>query len=156
MELGLQPAYGRLQGQIKRETIDLRKRASGWRFASAVTRKRPSLNRASLSWFKRRSQLRGGWGRRPQDDAPRTEAGTLGATSCCQLDPSHPALVTREDPRVESCLIPCESSFPLSRLPRQSGPPDPGVGRDCLHAGFQHGKPDNVTPSVQRNWVRSA
>ncbi|MGZ3302442.1 MAG: MFS transporter [Isosphaeraceae bacterium] len=27
---------------------------------------------------------------------------------CCQLDPSHPAaLVTREDPGVEPCLIPC-------------------------------------------------
>ena len=46
MELRLQPAYGRPQGQIKRETIEQQKRASGWRFASVVTRKRPSLNRA--------------------------------------------------------------------------------------------------------------
>jgi len=31
------------------------------------------------AWFKRRSQLRGGWGRRPKGDAPRSEAGALGA-----------------------------------------------------------------------------
>src|SRR5271157_4276241 len=29
-----------------------------------------------------------------------------GLASCCQLDPSHPALVTRQDPGVEPCLIP--------------------------------------------------
>src|SRR5271165_3089883 len=29
-----------------------------------------------------------------------------GLARCCQLDPSHPALVTREDPGVEPCLIP--------------------------------------------------
>src|SRR5271157_5450334 len=32
-----------------------------------------------VAWFKRRSQLRGGWGRRPKGDAPRSEAGALGA-----------------------------------------------------------------------------
>ena len=37
--------------------------------------------------------------------------------SCCQLDPSHPALVTRVDPGVEPCLIPCGPSLSLSRLP---------------------------------------
>src|SRR5271157_5944609 len=34
-----------------------------------------------------------------------------------QLDPSHPALVTREDSGVEPCLIPCGPSLSLSRLP---------------------------------------
>jgi len=29
-----------------------------------------------------------------------------GLASCCQFDPSHPALVTRQDPGVEPCLIP--------------------------------------------------
>jgi hypothetical protein len=32
----------------------------------------------------------GGWGRRPKGDAPRSEAGALGARWRCQLDPSHP------------------------------------------------------------------
>ena len=36
----------------------------------------------------------GGWGRRPQDDAPRSEASTLGAIWLCQLDPRHPTSVT--------------------------------------------------------------
>src|SRR5271165_7136242 len=40
-----------------------------------------------------------------------------GLARCCQLDPSHPALGTREDPGVEPCLIPCGPSWPLRRLP---------------------------------------
>jgi len=40
-----------------------------------------------------------------------------GLARCCQLDPSQPALLTREDPGVEPCLIPCGSSWSLSRLP---------------------------------------
>ncbi len=70
-----------------------------------------------LAWFKRRSQLRGGWGRRPKGDAPRSEAGALGARSLWPARPRHPALRTREDPGVEPCLIPCTSSLSRSRLP---------------------------------------
>ncbi len=40
-----------------------------------------------------------------------------GLARCCQLDPSHPALLTREDPGVEPCLIPCGWNWSLSRLP---------------------------------------
>ncbi len=40
-----------------------------------------------------------------------------GLARCGQLDPSHLALLTREDPRVEPCLIPCTSSLSRSRLP---------------------------------------
>src|SRR5271157_1651991 len=39
-----------------------------------------------------------------------------GLASCCQLDPSHPALVTRQDPGVEPCRS-LGSSLSLSRLP---------------------------------------
>ncbi len=31
------------------------------------------------AWFKRRSQLKGAWGRRPKGDVPTSEAGALGA-----------------------------------------------------------------------------
>ena len=37
-----------LKAKIKRQTIEQPKRASGRSFASVVTRKRPSLNRASV------------------------------------------------------------------------------------------------------------
>ncbi len=40
-----------------------------------------------------------------------------GLASCCQLDPSHAALLTLEDPGVEPSLIPCGSSLSLSWLP---------------------------------------
>ena len=46
------------------------------------------------AWFKPRLQFRGGWGRRPRATAPDPRLA-LGLASCCQLDPSHPALVTR-------------------------------------------------------------
>src|SRR5271157_1445303 len=65
----------------------------------------------------RRSQLRGGWGRRPRATPPDPRLARWGLASCFQLDPSHPALVTREDPGVEPWLIPCGSSLSLSRLP---------------------------------------
>src|SRR5208283_3611562 len=52
-------------------------------------------------------------GRRSPDPRP----ARWGLTGWCQLDPSHPALVTREDPGVEPCLIPCGPSLSLSRLP---------------------------------------
>ena len=34
---------------------------------------------AKLAWFKSGLQLRGGWGRRPKGNAPRSEASALGA-----------------------------------------------------------------------------
>ena len=46
------------------------------------------------AWFKSGLRLRGGWGRRPKGNAPRSEASALGGAGCCQLDPSHPTLVT--------------------------------------------------------------
>jgi len=42
------------------------------------------------AWFKRRSQLRGGWGRRPKGDAPRSAAGALGARSLLPARPQPP------------------------------------------------------------------
>src|SRR5208282_975100 len=51
------------------------------RYSIAVNELQPHFGfvRAQFSaWFKRRSQLRGGWGRRPKGDAPRSEAGALG------------------------------------------------------------------------------
>jgi hypothetical protein len=39
-----------------------------------------------------------------------------GLASCCQLDLSHPALVAREDPGAEPCMIACGSSLFLSPL----------------------------------------
>src|SRR5208337_3754195 len=48
------------------------------------------------AWFKSGLQLRGGWGRRPKGNAPRSEASALGLAGCCPLDPSHPTIVTCE------------------------------------------------------------
>src|SRR5208337_964027 len=72
---------------------------------------RAADRQACAAWFKRRSQLRGAWGRRPKGDAPRSEAGALGLAGCLQPDPSHPALVTREDPGVEPCRS-CQPFLP--------------------------------------------
>ena len=79
--------------------------------ARTVTRMAGVLNHAFAAWFKRRSQLRGAWGRRPKGDAPRSEAGAWGLAGCLQPDPSHPALVTREDPGVEPCRF-CQPFLP--------------------------------------------
>ncbi len=69
--------------------------------------------------------------------SPHPRPARWGLASWCQLDPGHPALVTREDP-VEPCLIPCGPSWSLSRLP--AGPvlrsplrERPGMG-STLHA----------------------
>src|SRR5271157_2817334 len=48
---------------------------------------RAADRQAFAAWFKRRSQLRGGWGRRPKGDAPRSESGALGAR---WLSPARP------------------------------------------------------------------
>ena len=61
------------------------------------------------------SRVPGGDARRATPPDPRP--ARWGLASWCQLDPSHPALVTREDPGVEPCLIPCGPSWSLSRLP---------------------------------------
>src|SRR5271165_115793 len=71
---------------------------------------------------------------------PEPRLARWGLASCCQLDPSHPALVTREDPGVEPSLIPCGSSLSLSRLPawpvlRSPRLERPGIG-SALHARY--------------------
>ncbi len=48
---------------------------------------RAADRQACAAWFKRRSQLRGAWGRCPKGDAPRSEAGALGAS---WLSPARP------------------------------------------------------------------
>ena len=48
---------------------------------------------------------------------PRSDADALGGSlAVASWTPSHPALVTHEDPRVEPCLIPCGPSWSLSRM----------------------------------------
>src|SRR5208283_5486906 len=61
----------------------------------SFSRKRGAADRTgqmgdvTQAWFKRRSQFRGGWGRRRKGDAPRSAAGALGARS---LLPARPQL----------------------------------------------------------------
>ena len=75
-----------------------------------------SLNKI-LAWFKCSAVygVAGVDARRATPPDPRL--ARWGLARCGQLDPSHPALLTREDPRVEPCLIPCTSSLSRSRLP---------------------------------------
>jgi len=54
------------------------------------------------AWFKRRSQLWGGWGRRPKGETPRSEAGALGAR---WLLPARPQPPRRN--RLRSMSSPC-------------------------------------------------
>ena len=44
------------------------------------------------AWFKRRSQLRGAWGRRPKGDAPRSVAGAGGSLAVSSPTPATPLL----------------------------------------------------------------
>ena len=46
------------------------------------------------AWFKSRLHLRGGWGRRPEGDAPNPRLPPWGLAGSRPLDPSHTALVT--------------------------------------------------------------
>ena len=46
------------------------------------------------AWFKSGFQLRGGWGRRLKGNAPDPRPPRWGLAGCCQLDPSHPTIVT--------------------------------------------------------------
>ena len=43
-------------------------------------------------WFKRRSQLRGGWRQRSKGDAPRSEAGGGGSLTVASSTPATPVL----------------------------------------------------------------
>jgi len=56
----------------------------------AVSKKRQN----KAAWFKSGFQLRGGWGRRPKGNAPDPRPPRWGLAGCCQLDPSHPTIVT--------------------------------------------------------------
>jgi len=77
-----------------------------------------------------------------------------GLAGCLQPDPSHPALVTREDPGVEPCLIPCGPSLSLSRLlawPVLRCPllERPGIG-SAWHAS--HATKCYVFPAFSKIW----
>ena len=56
----------------------------------AVSKKRQN----KAAWFKSGFQLRGGWGRRPKGNAPDPRPLRWGLAGCCQLDPSHPTIIT--------------------------------------------------------------
>ena len=47
----------------------------------------------------------------PEGDAPDPTLTRGGSLAVASWTPSHPALVTHEDPRVEPCLIPCGPSW---------------------------------------------
>ena len=53
---------------------------------------RAADRQAFAAWFKRRSQLRGAWGRRPKGDAPRSEAGAGGSLAVSSPTPATPLL----------------------------------------------------------------
>jgi hypothetical protein len=75
---------------------DERVRSLSRRGAVSLNRHKPSSFLNIPAWFKRRSQLRGGWGRRRKGDAPRSAAGALGARS---LLPARPQLPRSSHPR---------------------------------------------------------
>jgi hypothetical protein len=77
---------------------------------SAVQASQSSFN-PNPTWFQRRSQLRGGWGRRPKGDTPDPRLARWELAGCSQLDHSQPALVTGEDPGVEPCRL-CQPFLP--------------------------------------------
>ena len=56
------------------------------------------------AWFKSRLYLRGGWGRRPEGDAPRSEASVLGARSPWRARPQPPSSCHLQDAEIEPCL----------------------------------------------------
>jgi hypothetical protein len=62
-----------------------------------------SAEQRFLGTVQKRVTAQGGWGRRPAGDAPRSEASALGLAGYCQLDPSHPAIVTCEGSDFEPC-----------------------------------------------------
>ena len=73
-------------------------------------------NEGFPAWFKSRLQPWGGWGRRPQRDAPRSEASPWGLAGYCQLDPSHPASVTRGSVILNHAGFPRHQAFDSGSL----------------------------------------
>ena len=88
------PGGARLAGSVKPGRPEQERRgirtSAGW--ARSVDNQ--TLLTEVPAWFKSWLQPWGGWGRRPQGDAPRSEASPWGLAGNCQLDPSHPVFVT--------------------------------------------------------------
>ena len=82
----------------------------------------------------------------PEGDAPDPDADALGGSlAVASWTPSHPALVTHEDPRVEPCLIPCGPSWSLSRLPAGPVLRSPLLVRLEMASICMHDAPRNAT-----------
>jgi hypothetical protein len=109
------------------------------------------------AWFKRRSQLRGGWGRRPKGDAPRSAAGALGARWLSPARPQPPRRrgdTTRAGLRPGGFLLASHIPSHSSRHRPQPWVADPAVCPDHLRpwhtgallqltaAGVRRGSPD--------------
>ena len=79
---------------------------------------------------------------------PRSDADARGSLAVACWTPSHPALVTHEDPRVEPCLIPCGPSWSLSRLPAGPVLRSPLLVRLEMAFICMHDTPRNATFSA--------
>ena len=103
------------------------------------------------AWFKSGFQLRGGWGRRPKGNAPDPRPPRWGLAGCCQLDPSHPTLVT------------CEVGRAGRHTPRPNDvggqPRFPGARKGVtlpllVISGLATGPPAGVGDGSDRFWAR--
>ena len=89
----------------------------------------------------------GGWGRRPKGDAPRSEAGALGARPGTPgLDPSHPRFVTLHGPTLNQARLspPEANALGIARGNDTTGRrffPKGGRPRRRLHYGCNIGFP---------------
>ena len=81
----------------------------------------------------------------PEGDAPDPTLTPRGSLAVANWAPSHPALVTHEDPRVEPCLIPCGPSWSLSRLPAGPVLRSPLLVRLEMASICMHDIPRNAT-----------
>src|SRR5208337_3292365 len=81
----------------------------------------------------------------PEGDAPDPTLTRWGSLAVASWTPSHPALVTHEDPRVEPCLIPCGPSWSLSRLPAGPVLRSPLLVRLEMASICMHDTPRNAT-----------
>src|SRR5208337_2544951 len=81
----------------------------------------------------------------PEGDAPDPTLTRWGSLAVASWTPSHPALVTHEDPRVEPCLIPCGPSWSLSRLPAGPVLRSPLLVRLEMASTCMHDTPRNAT-----------
>src|SRR5271157_289398 len=80
---------GAWHGEIPNES---RKRDHGRQIIHAMqTIKNITSVPFAFSWFKSRFTPRGGWGRRPKGDAPRSEASALGARWLSPARPQPPS-----------------------------------------------------------------